>query len=167
MALKLRVASRALFAAAMIAVAAAQPVAAAQADTAAAMRADLDGKAIALADVGMYFCEDFTAPVIHCFSTAASLEAAVTPLATTATDYVVVYEYTSYAGNYMYISQDYTILATLGWNDRISSFIAKNGQTGHFFTDWFYSGASYGFCCNHWVPSLGGYDNTFSSVHRL
>ena len=64
----------------------------------------------------------------------------------------------------MYMSDDYQVLATIGWNDRISSFIVKNSMTGKFWTDWFYGGSYYYFCCNSQVQYLGGYDNTFSSV---
>jgi hypothetical protein len=133
-----------------------------------ALRADLDGKPIALAEVGQHFCEDFTAPAIHCFAKATHLEASVAPILAAGTgNYVIIYDYTSYAGSYMYVSQDYTVLATIGWNDRISSYVALNGEYGHFFTDWFYGGTQYGFCCYQQVPGLGSYDNTFSSVHRL
>jgi hypothetical protein len=142
------------------------PVAAADPGNGTNLRADLDGRPIALVDVGKYFCEDFTSPMIHCFSRAAALEASVTTAATSGVNYVIVYEYQSYAGAYMYISQDYTVLAGIGWNDRISSFVALNSETGHFFSDWFYGGGQYGFCCNWQIPGLGSWDDTFSSVHR-
>jgi hypothetical protein len=144
------------------------PVAAASLSGPAELRADLDGRSIVLSDVGQHFCEDFTTPVIHCFSKAADLEASVAPRLASATgNYVIIYDFTGYAGSYMYISQDYTVLATIGWNDRISSYVALNSNLGHFFTDWFYGGTQYGFCCNQQVPALGIYDNTFSSVHRF
>jgi hypothetical protein len=132
----------------------------------ATLSADLDGKPIALAQVGRYYCDDFAFPAIHCFSTAADLEtsAAVTLSATSVT-YVTLYDYPFFAGSYMYISQDYTALVTIGWNDRASSFIVKNGEAGHFYTNWFYGGTGYYFCCNQQVAALGSYDNTFSSVH--
>ena len=143
------------------------PIEAATAST--DLHADLDGTPIALADVGKFYCEDFTAPAIHCFARASALELSVRGLALAAGtgNYVIVYDYTSYAGAYMYMAQDYTVLATIGWNDRISSYVALNGEYGHFFVDWFYSGTSYAFCCNQLVPALGAYDNAFSSVHRL
>jgi hypothetical protein len=131
------------------------------------LHADLDGRPLALQRVANYFCDDFSSPQIHCYTTPLRLESAVTAtLSATAVTYVTVYDYAGFAGSYMYMSQDYTVLATLGWNDRISSFIARNSQSGHFYTDWFYGGTSYSFCCNQQVLSLGGYDNTFSSVHR-
>lgn len=81
--------------------------------------------------------------------------------------YATVYEYTTFQGSYMHMSQNYTCLACIGWNDRISSFVVLNSQSGNFYTDWFYGGSVYGFCCNQERYSLGGYDNTFSSVYRF
>jgi hypothetical protein len=135
------------------------------------VRADLDGRPIDPARVGDFYCHDFDYPAIHCFRDAATLEVAVGPAveaaAAAGVDYVIVFDYTWFAGLYMYVSQDYTALVFLGWNDRISSFMARNGQSGKFWTDWFYTGVSYYFCCNQQVASLGSYSNTFSSVYRL
>lgn len=127
----------------------------------------LDGKPIPLREVGDWYCDDFSFPVIECFSEAAELEASVFALAAVqSVDYVTVYDYPGYAGSYMHVSQDYNILALLGWNDRISSYRGRNYQSGVFFTDWFYSGVQYGFCCNQQASLLGSFDNTFSSIHR-
>lgn len=132
------------------------------------LRADLDGKPIPLVQVGNHYCDDFSYPLIHCFSSARDLAARTLAIeAVTAVTYVTIYEFTTYAGSFMQVSADYTVLATIGWNDRISSFKGRNSQSGHFFTDWFYGAVAYGFCCNQTVASLGSYDNTFSSVHRL
>lgn len=131
------------------------------------LHADLDGKPLQLAQVGNYYCEDFSYPAIHCYSDSRALEASVsTTLAATSIDYVVIYEFTTFQGAYMYLSQDYSILAFIGWNDRISSFRGINSQSGVFWTDWLYSGTRYAFCCNVWVSSLGVYDNSFSSVFQ-
>jgi hypothetical protein len=168
MASKVRRLSRVVCAVAVVLfVAAPGPIEAASASP--DLHADLDGTAIALVDVGKYYCEDFTAPAIHCFTKASALESSIKTLGLAAAsgNYLIVYDYTGYAGAYMYVAQDYTVLATIGWNDRISSYVALNGEYGHFFTDWFYSGTSYAFCCNQLVPALGAYDNSFSSVHRL
>jgi hypothetical protein len=131
------------------------------------LRADLDGAPIKLSDVGNWYCHDFDYPSIHCFSSPGSLETSIrAALATTAVDFVTVYEFTGFAGSYMYMSQDYSVLATIGWNDRISSLKGRNGELSHFYVDWFYTGASYSVCCDVQLTSLGSYDNTFSSVHR-
>jgi hypothetical protein len=128
--------------------------------------ADLDGRPLQLVEVAQHFCEDFSYPAIHCYSSAADLEASVKPiLAATSLDYVVVFDYTNFAGPYMYMSQDYTVLAVIGWNDRISSLKALNSLSSTFYTDWFYGGTSYGICCNWQLSGLGSFDNTFSSFH--
>jgi len=131
------------------------------------LSADLDGKPIEPAEVGNWYCDDFSYPAIHCFSEPNELEARATSIqAVTAIDYVTVYDQTSFAGTYMHMSEDYTVLAWVGWNDRISSLRGKNSESGHFYVDWFFGGSKYGFCCNQQLTSLGSYDNAFSSVHR-
>jgi hypothetical protein len=154
----------------LVAAALAPAGAAAAAPTDIRVRAVLDGKPIPLADVGKYFCHDFDYPEIRCFSTAASLESItgslqVTLLAAGVT-YVTIYDFTGYWGSYMHVSQDYAALSSIGWNDEVSSYIARNWETGSFYTDWFYSGTQWNFCCNSSVYDLGGYSNTFSSVKR-
>jgi len=66
----------------------------------------------------------------------------------------------------MNVSQDYAALSAIGWNDRISSFRGRNSETGQFWTDWFYGGTWYAFCCNTSVSNLGSFNNTFSSIQR-
>jgi hypothetical protein len=82
------------------------------------------------------------------------------------TEYVTVWDQAGFFGGSMSISQDYASLLTIGWNDRISSFKARNSQTGRFTVDWFFGGSSWPFCCNSQLSSLGAYDNTFSAVQR-
>jgi len=130
------------------------------------LSADVDGKPIPTTDVGKWYCHDFDYPVIHCFTEPAKLDAS-TEVATSAlasVNYVLVFEFTTYQGAFMYMSEDYSILALIGWNDRISSFQVKNSQSGAFWTDWLYSGTRYNFCCNQNVGSLGSYNDSFSSV---
>jgi len=131
------------------------------------LSATLDGRPLKLANVADWYCDDFSYPVITCFSDPRNLSTRDTAiLASSSIEYVTIYDFTTYTGSFMHVSQDYTVLATIGWNDRISSFIARNSLDGHFFTDWFYGGTGYYFCCNQNVPSLGSFDNTFSSVHQ-
>lgn len=131
------------------------------------LSADLDGKPIELSEVGNWYCDDFSYPAIHCFSEPEGLEARAMALQTvSAIDYVTVYDQTSFAGSYMHMSEDYTVLAWVGWNDRISSLKGRNSQSGQFYVDWFFGGSKYGFCCNQQLTSLGSYDDAFSSVHR-
>jgi hypothetical protein len=130
------------------------------------LTADLDGKPIALADVGHWYCHDFDYPAIHCFSDPGDIERSTEfqGAAAAATAYVTVYEFTTYQGAFMHMSQDYTALTLIGWNDRISSFVVHNSAGGAFWTDWLYSGTRYSFCCFQQLGSLGGYNDTFSSV---
>ena len=142
------------------------------------VRADLEGRPIDPAQASSYFCHDFDFPQIHCFSTPSELEAAVAEsvspstqgvviAAVTASDYVTVYSSPSYGGSFAHLSQNYDALATIGWNDTISSYKARNNRTGSFFEHWFAGGAKRNFCCNQNVPSLpAGVDNTFSSVYQ-
>jgi hypothetical protein len=131
------------------------------------LTAELDGKPIPLADVSRYFCDDFAYPVIRCSRTAliADLRATTTMLLT-GIDYVTMFDQPSYGGAFMHVSQDYSALVLIGWNDKVSSFKVRNSETGRFWTDWFWSGSTWSFCCNTQQPTLGGYDNTFSSVQR-
>ena len=131
------------------------------------LTATLDGKSIPLEDVGRYYCDDFSYPEIRCSSTPVLAEARaklVTVLA--AIDYVTIYDQSNYGGAFLHASQDYSALTFIGWNDRISSFKGRNSETGTFYVDWFYSGTSWGFCCNTQTPNLGIYNNTFSSIIR-
>jgi hypothetical protein len=129
------------------------------------VRAFLDGKPLKLEAVADWFCDDFSYPDITCFSQEAQQQDRSAAIeAATGVTYVTIYDFPNFAGSYMQVSQDYTILAFLGWSDRISSFKARNGLEGHFYTDWFYGGTGYYFCCNDWAWTLGSYDNTFSSV---
>jgi hypothetical protein len=133
--------------------------------------ADLAGRAIPLAEVSEHHCHDLDFPRIHCFDTASELSLALRPvlglLGVTATSYVQVFEHAWYGGGSMTMSQDYTVLATIGWNDRISSFKALNSETGKFHWDWFYGGSMpYTFCCNQNVPTLGTWNDNISSVRR-
>ena len=147
------------------------PPAASAAEPPVQVTADLDGKPIPLVEVSEHHCNDFDFPRIHCFQTADEQSAALEPvlrlLGVTATSYVQVFEHAWYAGGSMTVSQDYSVLATIGWNDRISSFKAQNSETGNFYWDWFYGGSMpYTFCCNQNVPTLGTWNDNISSVRR-
>jgi hypothetical protein len=126
----------------------------------------LDGRPLSLKLVANYFCDDFSYPLIQCSTQPATLEARATLAALTGTEYVTIWDQQGFAGAYMNVSQDYATLLTIGWNDRISSFKARNGETGRFTVDWLFGGSSWPFCCNAQLTTLGAYDNTFSSVER-
>ena len=139
--------------------------------------ADLEGTPIPATSVGDYYCHDFDYPFVHCFATAVRLEKVVegvlgpssdpSVLGAAAVSYVKIYDYASYAGSLAYISQTYGNLGDIGWNDRISSYIALNRETGAFYTDSWYSGSIDYFCCNQGVASLSStFDNRITSVKR-
>ena len=131
------------------------------------LHATLDGKPIPLEDVGKYDCDDFDYPEIRCSSSKLLFEArAVVVTTLTAVDYVTIWDGVGYSGASMNVSQDYPALSAIGWNDRISSFKARNSETGQFWTDWFYGGTWYAFCCNTQVSNLGAWSNIFSSILR-
>ena len=131
------------------------------------LTATLDGKPIPLQDVGKYYCDDFAYPEIRCSSTRllADARAALVTLLT-GIDYVTIFDQPNYGGAYMNVSQDYSALALIGWNDRISSFKGRNSETGTFYVDWFYGSTAWAFCCNTQTPGLGTYNNAFSSIRR-
>jgi len=137
------------------------------------IRATLDGRDIPIAEVARHHCHDLDFPVISCFAkatdrdTSVSVELGQVQLAAAAgVPYVTVYDFSGFTGSSMVISQDYDALVTIGWNDKVSSFKGRNSETGRFYVDWFHGGTSYSFCCNQQTSSLGGFDNTFSSVYR-
>lgn len=127
----------------------------------------VDGRQIPVEDIPRYYCDDFSYPVIQCSSLPVVPETrALTMSLLAGVDYATIYDQGSFIGTWMNVSQDYSTLLTIGWNDRISSFKGRNSETGRFWTDWFYTGTIWNFCCNSNVPSLGSYNNTFSSIER-
>jgi len=139
-------------------------------DTGTQVEADLEGVPIPVASISKFHCNDFDFPAIHCFKTPegldASLSAELSLNLLSSSDYVQIFDQSLFGGASMILSQNYDALWTISWNDRISSFKGRNSATGHFFVDWFHGLPSYGFCCNQQVPSLGSFNNTFSSVYN-
>ncbi len=141
------------------------------------IRADLDGRPIAVSEIPDWFCHDLDFPQIHCYRTAAQLEHVLGLRITAAPageagtlaviPYVVVYRDASLQGGYTGIAQPYDDLGSIGWNDTISSFKAVNGLSGHFATDARNGGRLYpGFCCNVQVTYVGdSWNDQFSSVY--
>jgi hypothetical protein len=137
---------------------------------------DVEGQQIKPALTSSFYCHDFDYPRIHCFRTAAKLKAAETTIFAsrlaaspnfTSADYVTIFDGVAYTGAAMDLSQNYDALWSIGWNDRISSYKARNSVSGTFWTDWFASGTGRNFCCNTNVSSLpSDLDNAFSSVYR-
>lgn len=143
--------------------------------TPSSIRAELGGRPVKPELIPSYYCHDFDYPVIHCYHSSAELEAAKAQRGSTdgfsasftAADYVTIYDGTIWTGPYMDVSQNYDALFSIGWNDRISSYKARNSASGKFWTDWFAQGTGRTFCCNTQVSSLpAGLDNAFSSIYR-
>jgi len=137
------------------------------------IRANLEGRPVKAREIGSHFCHDFAFPEVHCFSTAIELELslissdALIAAAVGPNDYVTVYSDPSYGGSYMHISQNYDTLFWIGWNDRVSSYKARNSALGTFWSDWNATGRRADFCCNQGVATLSStVDNTFTSVCR-
>ncbi len=138
------------------------------------LQATLDGRAIALSEVGRYHCDDLAAPQIHCFASAAARDADVVALQPALAPMTAAYVQwwdnaypTSSSGSYV-ASLPYPDLRTIGWNDRISAFVALGGHAGRFGQDIGMTGRLYNFCCNVSVPYVGdAWNDTFSSVEPL
>ena len=136
--------------------------------------ADLDGHAIATAEIPHWYCHDLDAPRIHCFTSLPALEHAVASRSTVgatgpsaaATPYVEVFTDANWQGAALMISAPYPDLRTINWNDKISSFKVLNGLAGHFATDIYDSGRLDYFCCNQQVLYVGdAWNDQFSSVY--
>lgn len=147
------------------------------------LTADLEGRRIALARVSDFYCHDFDWPAIHCFVAPAALEAAVWDIlgeseSTVAAGvdpgsgggvaYIRVFDWTWYAGTYIYLSANYPNLGVIGWNDRISSYTGSNSQTSALSVNTWYSGSTLLVCCNQKAATLSStFDNKISSAQRL
>ncbi len=134
--------------------------------------ATLDGRAIPVSQIGLYSCHDLEFPAIRCFrqprdrNLALATSAGQLQVAAAGVVYVTVFDQALYGGSSMSISQNYDTLATIGWNDRVSSFKAKNSESGRLYVDWLHGGSGWNFCCNQSTGNLSTYDNSFSSVYR-
>lgn len=155
-------------------------VAASEGSMVSPVRAVLEGRPIPVDRIARFHCHDFDFPIITCFRSAAHLDSAtraavstrsadssVSSAALAAADYVTIYSLSNYQGSSMNLSQDYTGLFAIGWNDTVSSYRARNGYSGTFYSEWFAGGAATTFCCYVNVGTLpAAKDNTFSSVYR-
>jgi hypothetical protein len=139
------------------------------------LRAKLDGTAMPLASVGRFHCHDLRYPTIECFRRRVDVERAAKrilagpsrsePTLALATSYVRVFEHSSFAGASAYFSVSYPDLRTIGWNDRISSYLVVNGGSGTFYEHISYGGRTDSFCCAQSVSNVGStFNDTFSSV---
>jgi hypothetical protein len=142
------------------------------------LTADVEGRPIAPSASSGYFCHDFDYPRIHCFRSAAKLQAALgtqaaldtgllaAPSAPAGT-WVTVYSDATYAGFFFYLSHNYNNLGDIGWNDIISSFRVQVGFSGRFAQDAFSGGWQYFWYGYQNIPYVGSsYNDQFSSFYR-
>ncbi len=139
--------------------------------TAGRLSAKLGDTAISLDQAGSLSCHDFDYPVLRCFETPQALERDVSqrvqtnavPAVVQATGYVTSWENASYNGSSMTLSADQPWLSSIGWNDRISSFISF-GATGRFLENSPGSGLIYSFISTSRVSYVGNfYNDKFSA----
>ena len=140
------------------------------------VRADLEGKPIAIEDIHRYSCHDLEFPVIRCFKSQAATERAIerasiaesgfAAMGTLGVTYVVAYDQAWFAPGTLYVSQVYDNLGAIGWNDIISSYRSVNNGSGHFAKDAFDNGLLTYFCCNVQVGWVGSSQNdSYSSIY--
>lgn len=135
------------------------------------IRAVMDGKPITLKEAETLSCHDFDFPVLTCFADSAQMEKAAAErfaerkaMAVASSGYVVVFEHGAYAGATRTISQSYSYLGDIGFNDKISSF-KSYGATGRFYDNAPPGGLVYSFGGSTWVSYVGDtYNDKFSSV---
>ena len=130
----------------------------------------LDGRFIGTATPAAAHCDDLIPGVLECFSrmserdTVAELRMALSPTGVSSSGYVVAYQDASFLGASVVLSQDYSNLGSIGWNDRISSYKVYTPLTGYFYGDAGYTGGMTSFCCNSQVSYVGDARNdSFSS----
>lgn len=142
------------------------------------IRAVMDGKPISLERAGGLSCHDFDYPILTCFETSQEMEAAAAARARAgaggsgdglaslaASGYVVVFENGAWNGAARAISQNYSYLGDIGWNDRISS-LKSYGATGHFWEHAPSGGFLYYFYSTTQISYVGDfYNDKFSSVY--
>lgn len=139
------------------------------------VRATLDGRPISLEKAGQLSCHDFDFPMLTCYRTSDELleaidqrahpvEGATSALAVTS-GYVVVFQHGAYAGAAQSISQNYSYLGDIGWNDKISS-LKSYGATGKFYEHAPSGGLIYYFYSTSQVTYVGDlYNDKFSSIY--
>ena len=138
------------------------------------IRAFLGDREIPARESGRHHCHDFEFPVIRCYRSGRALDRAVATsgrrtaadgLSVTATNYVRVFEHQTYAGASAYLAYTYSDLRTIGWNDKITSYIVVNGGSGAFYEHIDHAGLTDSFCCGEWVSNVGStFNDKFSSV---
>lgn len=132
----------------------------------------LDGSPIPLASVGDHHCHDLAWPMIRCFRTAdardADAEVMVGERVLDSTPYVVVFEDEDHGGSSVMFASSQTNLASIGWNDAITSFKSLNGGHPKFWENANYGTPSWQWAAGAWVSNVGsGANDKFSSLRNV
>jgi hypothetical protein len=148
--------------------------------------ATLEGKPLALVEVGGYNCHDFAYPRYTCFRTVAErdrdmdrvlgagafrrfgVRSTTGALGAQAVNYVLFFEHSDYAGYSMVVSNPVPDLSAFGWNNRISSFKSTNGGRPKWWDSTSYTGTWWQWSTSAWVPYVGDLGNDrFTSVQNV
>lgn len=127
----------------------------------AGFRVTLDGQPSTVAEASQFHCHDVLPTEFQCFRLRAARDRAVEkvvvpkragstgvdPLSASSTGYVVAYAAISYAGSSVVLSQNYSNLGTIGWDNIISSYKVFTGATGAFYEYTNYAGRYQEYCC--------------------
>lgn len=133
----------------------------------------LDGSPIPLRSVGDHHCHDLIWPVIRCFQTARERDADVAvmmrDLALASTAYVTVFQHEAYGGVSITFASDQSNLASIGWNDVITSFKSLNGGHPKSWDNANCSGTpAWQWATGAWVPNVGsGANDKISSLKNV
>lgn len=164
------------FVAALILLIIAVPAVSAHGSSKFRLDAVLDNTPSDLATAAAHHCHDLTARVLTCFTDAAERDWAVSELAgftgnsqfsmesALSSGYVIAWNDSGYSGASVVLSQDYSNLGSIGWNDRISSYKVYVSGSGAFYEHSQMHGATQTFCCFINVSYVGdAYNDIFSS----
>jgi hypothetical protein len=135
------------------------------------IRAVMSGQPITLKAAERLSCHDFDYPILTCFETSAEMEkaaaersAARAKMTAASSGYIVVFEHGTYAGTSRTLSQSYSYLGDIGFNDKISSF-KSYGATGRFWEHAPPGGLIYFFYSTTRVSYVGdSYNDKFSAI---
>lgn len=140
------------------------------------VRAILNGKPIALADVSRYHCHDRAYPLIRCFRASADRDADEVTAATlqggaalsvTVAPYVRWYADINFGGSSFAAYFSYANLGVIGWNDAISSFTTYAGGHPKWWQDTGFSGTHWDWGTTSFLYVGDLANDKFSSVERL
>lgn len=131
----------------------------------------LNGRPSSVAIATRHHCHDGVRETLECFTSTQERDAswrlaslAKTPMSSGG--YVIAWVGASYTGSSVVLSQDYSNLGSIGWNDRISAYKVYTSLTGAFYEHSNYWGLTQFFCCFSQVSYVGdAYNDKFSSIN--